>query len=84
MRDLPVLAHGNEYREESPEPIIGPIICPKEKEEAMRLLSELTEASASSSHACIMSSITGVIDMDSPTPKITSATSACPILSVPR
>ena len=32
---MPVLAHGNEYREESPEPIIGPIICPKEKEEAM-------------------------------------------------
>jgi len=70
---ITVQAHGNEKREVKAEPVRGPTIWPKEKDEAIKLLNELTACSAESPHECIMSSITGVIDMDSPTPNITRA-----------
>jgi hypothetical protein len=63
---ITVHAHAKPAREVSPEPTSGPTIWPSEKAAAIKLLSELTAASADSPHECIMSSITGVIDIDSP------------------
>eukprot|EP00964_Phaeocystis_antarctica_P082816 scaffold52013_cov70-Phaeocystis_antarctica.AAC.4 len=59
------------------DPSSGPIIWPSEKLEAIRLLSALTDESAEAPHELIMSSITGVMLMDSPSPKSTRAAAIC-------
>ena len=66
---MTVHAHAKPSRAVIADPISGPIICPSENDEAIKLLSEFTALSANPPHECIMSSMTGVIDIDSPSPK---------------
>mmetsp|Transcript_30059 Transcript_30059/g.77884 ORF Transcript_30059/g.77884 Transcript_30059/m.77884 type:complete len:282 (-) Transcript_30059:957-1802(-) len=75
---MSVQAHGKPMRSVNDEPISGPSIWPREKEEAMSDERPIDASSALCSPTeCIISSITGVIDIASPTPKSSNVTTIC-------